>query len=126
MILIDSDVLIWFTRGHEGARTRLVQINPWRISVITYMELAQGCQSKSELQCLKRGLTLRHTETLPLTPAISDRAMDLVDKHALSDGLRLADAMIAATAIEHTLTLLTGNARHFAPIQRLMVEQFGP
>lgn len=78
------------------------------------------------LNLLKRGLTLRHTEILPLTLAISDRAMGLVDKHALSDGLRLADAMIAATVIEHTLTLLTGNTRHFAQIQGLRVEHFGP
>ncbi len=29
MIVIDSDVLIWLTRGHAGAKARLAQINPW-------------------------------------------------------------------------------------------------
>jgi hypothetical protein len=126
MTLIDSDVLIWFTRGHPTARTRLTAINPWRISTITYMELAQGCHGKQELASAQRGLALARTEILPLTPAISERAMRLTDRYALSDGLQLADALIAATAIEHGLTLLTGNARHFAPIGELKLERFEP
>jgi predicted nucleic acid-binding protein len=48
-ILIDSDVLIWFTRGHAAAAERLRQIDHWRISTITYLELAQGCRNKREL-----------------------------------------------------------------------------
>ncbi len=31
MILIDSDVLIWLTRGQQSAKARLSKINPWRI-----------------------------------------------------------------------------------------------
>ena len=49
-ILIDSDVLVWLTRGHTGAAQRLQDINPWHISVVTYMELAQGCRDKAELR----------------------------------------------------------------------------
>ena len=126
MILIDSDVLIWLTRGHAGAKARLAQINPWRISTITYLELAQGCRSKAELQRAKRGITVQQTQILPLTPAISERAMALIDAHALADGLQLADALIAATALEHGLTLLTGNTKHFAAIAQLKIERFEP
>jgi hypothetical protein len=126
MILIDSDVLIWLMRGHAGAKARLAQINPWRISTITYLELAQGCRSKEELQRAKRGLAAPQTQILPLTPAISERAMALVEAHALADGLQLADALIAATALEHNLTLLTGNTRHFLAVETLKVERFEP
>jgi hypothetical protein len=126
MILIDSDVLIWLTRGHAGAKARLAQINPWRISTITYLELAQGCRNKDELQRVKRGLALQQTQILPLTPAISERASALVEAHALADGLQLADALIAATALEHSLTLLTGNTKHFAAIMPLKIERFEP
>jgi len=126
MILIDSDVLIWLTRGHAGAKARLAEINPWRISTITYLELAQGCRSKDELQRVQRGLTAQQTQILPLTPAISERAMALIDAHALADGLKLADALIAATALEHNLTLLTGNSRHFAAVEALKMERFEP
>ena len=126
MVLIDSDVLIWLTRGHAGAKTRLMQIKPWRISTITYIELAQGCRSKEELQRAKRGLAVQQTQVLPLTPAISERAVALIDAHALADGLQLADALIAATALEHGLTLLTGNTRHFAVVEALKIERFAP
>lgn len=126
MILIDSDVLIWLTRGHAGAKARLMQINSWQISTITYLELSQGCRNKEELQRVKRGFTVQQTQILPLTPAISARAMALIDAHALADGLQLADALIAATALEHNLTLLTGNTRHFAVVETLKIERFEP
>ena len=60
-----------------GAAQRLHAINPWRLSVVTYMELAQGCRDKAELARLKKGLAARETEVLPITPAISHHACDL-------------------------------------------------
>jgi hypothetical protein len=126
MILIDSDVLIWLTRGHEQARERLARVDPWRISVVTYLELAQGCRNKAELDRLKRGLAIRETMILPLTPAISDRCVGVIEEFALSHGIQMADALIAATALEHGLTVLTANAKHFTPITGLDVETFEP
>lgn len=123
-VLIDSDVLVWLTRGHPQAAARLHQINPWRISAVTYIELAQGCRDKAELARLKKGLAVRATDILLVTPAISTRAMTLIDALALSHGLRLPDALIAATAIEHQLPLLTANAKHFQPIATLAIEVF--
>ena len=124
--LIDSDVLIWLTRGHVGAAQRLGQINTWRISVVTYMELAQGCRDKAELARLKKGLAARNTDVLQVTPAISERAAELVDLLALSHGMRLADALIGATAIVHGATLITANTRHFEAVQNLVIEAFLP
>lgn len=43
---------------------------------------------------------------------------------ALSHGLQLGDALIAATALEHDLTVLTGNAKHFGAVGGLQVERF--
>lgn len=125
-MLIDSDVLIWLTRGHLGAAQRLHGIAPWRISVVTYMELVQGCRDKAELARLKKGLAAHGTEVLQLTPAISARAADMVESLALSHGMRLADALIASTAIEHGLTLLSANAKHFGAIKELKLEAFLP
>lgn len=125
-MLIDSDVLVWLTRGHPGAAQRLHALNPWRISVVTYIELAQGCRDKTELTRLKKGLALRNTEVLPLTPAISDRAAAIVDALALSHGMRLADALIGATAIEHGMALMTANMKHFGALEGLAVEAFVP
>lgn len=124
MMLIDSDVLVWLTRGHVGAAQRLRDLNPWRISVVTYIELAQGCRDKAELARLKKGLAARQAELLQVTPAISQRAAELVDSLALSHGMRLADALIGATAAEHGLTLITANVKHFAAVPGLLIERF--
>jgi predicted nucleic acid-binding protein len=125
-MLIDSDVLVWLTRGHVGAAKRLHALNPWRISAVTYIELAQGCRDKAELARLKKGLAARHTEILPITPAISERAASLIDSLALSHGLRLADALIGATAIELGAALITANVKHFAAVEGLVIEAFDP
>jgi hypothetical protein len=59
VVLIDSDVLVWLTRGNLLAAQRLNEIAPWWISVVTYIELAQGCRDKAELARLKQGLAAR-------------------------------------------------------------------
>jgi predicted nucleic acid-binding protein len=98
----------------------------WRISVVTYIELAQGCRNKAELLRLKKGLAQRNTEVIAITQTISERAMLLIDLHALGSGLQLGEALIAATALEHGLTLLTANTKHFSQIAGLPVERFDP
>ena len=126
MYLIDSDVLIWFTRGHVGAVERLARIDPWKISVVTYLEVAQGCRNKNELQRMKLGLEYQHTAILPLSATVGEHATQLIDAYALTNGLQLADALIAATALEHGLVLLTANVKHFGGIPSLQVERFDP
>ena len=125
-MLIDTDVLIWMTRGHANAAARLQTLTPWRISAVTYIELAQGCRNKQELTQIKKGLAVSCTEILPISAAISNRAMQLIDAYALSHSLQLGDALIAATALEHGLTVFTANAKHFAPVDGLQVEVFVP
>lgn len=125
-MLIDTDVLIWMTRGHAGATVRLQALLPWRISAVTYMELAQGCRNKQELERAKKGLALCQTEILPVSAGISNRAVQLIDVYALSRGLQMGDALIAATALEHGFPVLTANTKHFGQIEGLQVEAFVP
>jgi predicted nucleic acid-binding protein len=125
-MLIDSDVLVWVTRGHVAAARRLHALNPWRISAVTDIELAQGCRDKAELARLKKGLAAHGTEIVPITPAISARAAGLIDRLALSHGMRLADALIGATAIELKATLITANVKHFSAVEGLVIEAFEP
>ena len=37
---------------------------------------------------------------------------------------KIIDTEIAATALEHKLTLLTGNVKHFSAIPNLQIERF--
>jgi predicted nucleic acid-binding protein len=49
-----------------------------------------------------------------------------IDRLALSHGMRLADALIGATAIELQPTLITANVKHFGAVEELKVEAFNP
>ena len=90
------------------------------------MELAQGCRDKGELARLKTGFDARQTRVLQFTPQVSRRAAELIDLLALSHGLRLGDALIAATAVEEGSILLTANVKHFSVVPGLAIESFDP
>ncbi|MDQ2693927.1 MAG: type II toxin-antitoxin system VapC family toxin [Pseudomonadota bacterium] len=125
-MLVDTDVLIWYLRGCPKAAQLLDSLAELKLSAVTYIELAQGCRNKQELGRLKRDFTRRKATILPITEAISNRAIALIEQHALTGGLQLADALIAATALEHALILVTANTRHFRPIPGLSIQAFAP
>ena len=125
-MLVDSDVLIWHLRGLPAATRRLDRLPALRISAITYLELLQGMRNRDELLAVQKSLLLRKTERLPVTPAITDRAIHLMEQLSLSHGLGMGDALIAATAMEHASTLLTSNVKPFSSIPGLMIERFDP
>jgi predicted nucleic acid-binding protein len=123
-VLVDTDALIWHLRGYRQASLRLDQLSELTLSVVSYLELIQGMRNKAELAAVRKMLALRKTDVLPLTPAITQRAVGLMETLALSHGLQVTDALIAATALEHRLALLSGNIKHFASIDGLQVEHF--
>jgi predicted nucleic acid-binding protein len=123
-MLVDTDVLIWHLRGYAQAAQCLDRLPQLTLSAMSYLELLQGMRSKDELTAVQKMLALRRANVLPLTPAITQRATELMTALALSHGLQAGDALIAATALEHQLPVLTGNAKHFAPITGLEVERF--
>ena len=123
MRLVDSDVIIWNWRGRESAAIVLAA-EPFAISAVTYMELVQGMRNARELKRLQSDLKLWQARILPITEVISKRAATLVETHYLSHHLQLADALIAATAVEHKLVLLTSNSKHFQAVKELKLEIF--
>jgi predicted nucleic acid-binding protein len=42
MMLVDTDVLIWYLRGHEEAARFLDSLPTLRLSAVTYMELLRA------------------------------------------------------------------------------------
>jgi predicted nucleic acid-binding protein len=57
---------------------------------------------------------------------ITLRAIELMESLTLSHGLQMGDALIAATAIEHQMPVLTANVKHFSAVAGLTVEAFVP
>lgn len=123
-MLVDTDVLIWHLRGYPQAAQSLDRLPKLTLSAMSYLELLQGMRNKAELTAVQKMFALRNAVILPLTPPITTRATDLMTTLSLSHGLQAGDALIAATALEHQLPLLTGNGKDFAPIAGLTIEKF--
>jgi predicted nucleic acid-binding protein len=88
--LLDSDVLIDVSRGKQTAREYLDALpEGWAISRFSALELIVGARD------------------------------DLLKRYAKSHGLHVFDSLIAATAIEEGLTLVTRNRRNFGMIEGL-------
>ena len=125
-MLFDTDVLIWVLRGSVKAARLVDETRDRHISVVTLMELLQGARDKHEMRLIKRFVAELGFQTLPLTENIGHRAVIYMEEHGLSSGLRVADALIAATAAENSLTLCSGDRSHYRPLSELVLKAFRP
>ena len=71
------------------------------------MELAQGARDRDDLRMIKRFLAELGFTVLPLTENIGHRSLVYIEEYGLSAGLRAGDAIIAATAVENALPLMS-------------------
>lgn len=106
-VLVDTDIFIDHLRG-------AVELKPGRhrlqYSVITRAELFAGATGTD-----LAARVLAPFREIPVDRAIAERAGRL----RRESGLRLPDALIAATALEHGLRLATRNKQHFDPVRGL-------
>jgi len=96
------------------------------LSIVSFMELIQGARSKMEVRQIRQSLRQLQFRILPLSESIGASAAGIIEQHALAHGIQVADALIAATAIETDLPLCTANAKHFRPIGGLSRVAFRP
>jgi len=110
-LLVDTDVLVDHLRGARKLRPRRARM---LYSVITRCELFAGRETNEE--------TIRQLlapfDEIPVGRAIAERAGRL---RRATAALRTPDALIAATAMERHLVLVTRNARDFQPVRGLKV-----
>jgi toxin FitB len=104
-VLVDSDILIDHLRGAR----RLPRI-PLAYSVITRCELFAG---RDDADVLRR--LLSRMRELSIDSSIAERAGAL----KRTTQVPTPDALIAATALEHGLALMTRNERHFGRVPGL-------
>ena len=125
-MIFDTDILIWIQRGNVKA-ARLVDREEERaISVQTYMELLQCAENKNQQKVTRDFLKDYGFKTIPLSANIGHRAAVYIDEYSLSHGVRVGDAIIAATASEENETLCSSNAKHFKCIKELQLKVFRP
>lgn len=126
--LIDSDVIIYHLNGVPAATQllrRLFMEDP-AISAITYVEVLEGIQrgSDSEIARARLDALTARVPLLDFSRAEAERCAQLRST-LWGQGRRVRsralDLLIAATASEHGLTLVTNNPDDYADIPELDV-----
>ena len=125
-MLIDTDVLIWLFRGRASAHNAIEQLDSVQLSAVTYMEMVQGMRNNEEFRLFRRTIHDHQWKIIPLNENISHRASVYIENHALSHGLTMADSLIAASAIESGLPLMSANVRHYRVITELTLSTYRP
>lgn len=112
MILLDTNVFIYIANGTLStdiiARTDIGHASVTKIEALGFSAIPAN-----ELLLLTS--LFNESYSVPLTDAIVDRAVQLRQARRIS----LGDAIIAATALEHTMQLWTANTEDFRHIEGL-------
>src|SRR5262249_290546 len=90
------------------------------------MELLQGCRNQEEAREVKVFVAENISFVIHPDEPISRRAISLLEQHTFSHGLRVVDAIIAASALETASSLATANVKHYRVIAPLNLIQFKP
>ena len=139
MYLIDTNVLSEFRRIGTGLGSP--QVAEWAakissqlqfISVITLLELERG-QRRMARKDIRQGQMLRVWLDQSVIPSLASRILD-VDQAVVTQCAALhvpdprpeLDALIAATALVHNLTVVTRNTADFAPLGVKLLNPWEP
>lgn len=114
--IIDTNVFSKVFRGDSAVKIYIETLDAV-IDATVYIECLQGSKSNQEKRKIKTYLS--NFPLLPITPRVLERAMELIDDYSNTHGLLLADALIAATALENDLTIVTYNVDDFKFIKHL-------
>ena len=127
-ILLDTSALIAFLQGDgTGDEVRYV-LKEGRgiVSAISVYELFAGVRSEARRD--QRAQLLALTRVVPVDEPIARRGADLLSSlRRLGITIANENLLIAATALERALPILTGDARHFESIPgvRLVIHESG-
>ena len=91
-MIFDTDVLIWFFRGNVTAAEFLEKQTDREVSIVTIMELYQGSRTRDESRVIRRFFQDNAFRIIPINEAISHLAVTLIEDHARSNGLQVANA----------------------------------
>ncbi len=123
-MIVDTDVLIWYSRGHSKAIDTIHGLETFNISVVTYIEIIQGVRNKKELNAFKKALSVLNARVIQIDEMISTKAMFFIEQYALSYSMEMADALIGASAIIKQFPLLTANERHYRFLPGIEIQKF--
>ena len=125
-MIFDTDIFIWAQRGNRKAARLIDKSQARYLSIQSYMELLQGAKNKTQHKNVRDFISDFGFSVLPLSENIGHRALIYVEEYALSSNMRAGDAIIAATAVENNLPMVSSNAKHFKAIKDLQLQVFKP
>jgi tRNA(fMet)-specific endonuclease VapC len=129
-VLLDTDVLSAIMRKHPAALARSAEYlrdHPrLAFSIITRYEVLRGLSAKGAgAQAAAFDLFCSTSIVLDLTDPVVMRAADIYGRlHSEGRLIGDADILIAATALENGLRLVTNNGRHFSRIPGLSIDNW--
>ena len=123
-MLVDTDVLIWHLRGNAKAQKAIDHQKEFSISSVTYMEILSCLRDMVEMKNWKAFLKNRSVHHILIDHDIILKALYWMEEFVLSHQLRMADALIAATAETHGMELLTGNGKDYQYLPGLKIKHF--
>jgi len=117
-ILLDTDVLVDFLRGHSKA-VAFVNAHSARIilSSIVVAELYSGVKGDAEQAALENFVSL--FRIIPVSAEIAKAGGLYKRDYGKSHGVGLADAILAATAEAENAELKTLNTKHYPMLKGL-------
>ena len=127
--LLDTDICVFWLRGHEPVRKHLTTINPATIaiSVITLAELRYGADCSARPAGNHRAVDdfISALMLLGIDPETAG-AFGKIKAQLRKEGNLIEDfdLLIAATAQMHNLTLVTNNWSHFSRIPDLRLQNW--
>lgn len=115
-MLLDSNLVIYAALPEHGPLRRFIDENEPSVSAITYVEVL-GYHGLTDRQ--RRGFESFFVAApiLPLDEEVLERATQLRQ----TKRIKLGDSLVAATALQHSLTLATHNVADFQWIEELDV-----
>jgi len=125
MVLCDTNIFIHAFNGNEETIDSLKGIGFENIvlSSITVMELYQGMGNKKELEMMKK--RIKYYDVIEIDERVSKLSEELIEKFALSHGLKIPDAIIGATAIIHEIEIYTYNIKDFHYLPNIKLYKLG-
>ncbi len=124
--LLDTDILSEIIKRANPqivakAHIYINQFERYTISVITVMEIVEGWRKRKQEERLEQFLNILTSQeilSLELTESVLAGKI-YADLELTGKRIGYPDCMIAAIAISHNLTLVTGNLSHYQRIQGL-------
>ena len=114
-VFIDSDVVIEVLRGRDRAILAQWSLlaaspSPILVSPITFAEVGAGARA-GELQTITQFFAL--LTCVVIDQEIGGLAGEYLRQYSKSHNLKIADALIAASAVQNQAALWTRNAKHY-------------